>query len=290
MNYPSTITRMSIIKKIPENAVEKLKNEGFFLIQLAEEACGIVASTFEAAYPFFHATVDEKNSNTLPEDLGYRPMGIEYSQSPEHPDPIESFTVDMRTPHASANMPSASARQLYKWMQATIDILEPVAEILTIQLADTLSGHTYRKKLRGAFRRWSCLQLNYSRPMNIPEAFIHEPHEDGHLITISCANGPGLEAQTASGEFIPITTAYDEMLVMPGEIAWLLSGGQVRPLYHRVRRKSDCRERMAILFFGDIDPRLCEPWINSKVNKGVDIGARILTNATRFGLNGFPLD
>jgi isopenicillin N synthase-like dioxygenase len=175
-------------------------------------------------------------------------------------------------------------------MQATIDILEPIAEILTIQLADTLSGHASYEKLRGAFRRWSCLQLNYSRPANTPAAFIHEPHEDGHLITISCADGPGLEVQTANGEFIPITTAYDEMVIMPGEIAWLLSGGQVRALYHRVRREPDCRERLAILFFVDIDPRLAKPWVNNKVNERVDIGARVLTNATRFGLNGFPLD
>ncbi len=87
-----------------------------------------------------------------------------------------------------------------------------------------------------------------------------------------------------------ITTAPNEVLVMPGEIVWLLSGGQIRPLHHRVRREPSCSERLALLFFGDINPRLCRPWVRADVNEGVDIGARVLTNAARFGLDGFPLE
>jgi isopenicillin N synthase-like dioxygenase len=281
---------MAMVKIVPEDAVERLKNEGFLLIQLTEQARMALASTFEAAYPFFRATLDEKSSNTLSEDLGYRPKGIEYSQSPERPDPIESFTADVRTRAVINDLPSARARLLYKRMQATINVLEPIAEALTMLLADALSVGEIGEKLHGAFRRWSCLQVNYSQPANTPEAFINELHEDGHLITLSCSDGPGLEVQTRRGDFARITTADDEILVMPGEIVWLLSGGQIRPLYHQVRRESSCRERLAILFFGDIDPKFCEPWVKNKVNKGVDIGARVLTNAARFGLNGFPLE
>ena len=77
---------------------------------------------------------------------------------------------------------------------------------------------------------------------------------------------------------------------MPGEILWLLSGGQIRPLYHRVRREPGCSERLALLLFGDINPRLCWPWVHTDINEGVDIGARVLTNSNRFGLGGFPLE
>jgi hypothetical protein len=44
---------------------------------------------------------------------------------------------------------------------------------------------------------------------------------------------------------------------------------------------------MALLFFADIDPALCKPWIENETNLGVDIGARVLTNALRFGLKPY---
>lgn len=281
---------MRLAKVIPEDAVERLKNDGFLLITLTKQACKNVAATFEAAYPFFRAPPDEKNKNILPEELGYRPTGIEYSQSPDRPDPIESFTVDGRTDAVPPDCKSASARELYKQMLSTFDVFERIAEALTIRLADTLGGKSAGSALRGALRRWSCLQLNYSRPADADAPFINESHEDGHLLTVSCANEPGLEIQTAGGDFVPMTTTPDEVIIMPGEIVWLLSGGQIRPLYHRVRRESGCSERLALLFFGDISPRLCRPWVHSDVNEGIDIGGRVLTNAARFGLGGFPLD
>jgi isopenicillin N synthase-like dioxygenase len=281
---------MRLTERIPEDAVERLKNDGFLLIPLTKPACKNVAATFGAAYRFFSAPQDEKNKNILPWELGYRPTGIEYSQSPDRPDPIESFTVDGRADGTPADCKTATARELYKRMLSTFDIFEPIADTLTARLASVLSGKSAGRALRGALRRWSCLQLNYSRPANADAPFINESHEDGHLLTISCANAPGLEIQTAGGDFMPMTTAPDEVLVMPGEIVWLLSGGQIRPLYHRVRREPGCSERLALLFFCDINPRLCRPWVHADINEGVDIGARVLTNAARFGLGGFLLE
>lgn len=281
---------MRVAKTIPEDAVERLKNDGFLLIPLTKQACKNVAATFDAAYTFFRAPPEEKNKNVLLEELGYRPTGIEYSQSPDRPDPIESFTVDGRADAAPADCKTAAARELYERMLSTFDVFERVAEAITVRLANALGGKSAGTSLRSALRRWSCLQLNYSRPADAAAPFINEAHEDGHLFTVSCANGPGLEVQTAEGDFTPITTAPGEVLVMPGEIVWLLSGGQIRPLYHRVRREPGCGERLALLYFGDIPPRLCRPWVHSRVNEGVDIGGRVLTNATRFGLGGFPLE
>jgi isopenicillin N synthase-like dioxygenase len=281
---------MRMARMIPEDAVERLKSDGFLLIPLSQRAFKKVAATFDAAYPFFRAPLQEKNINGLPEELGYRPTGIEYSQSPERPDPIESFTVDGRTDVTPVDCTTVSARELYARMLATFVIFERIAQTLTVRLADTLSGNSAGRALGGALRRWSCLQLNYSRPADADAAFINEAHEDGHLLTVSCANGPGLEVQTAAGEFTPLTVPPDKVLVMPGEILWLLSGGQIRPLYHRVRREPGCSERLALLFFGDINPRLCRPWVHTDINEGVDIGARVLTNSNRFGLGGFPLE
>jgi hypothetical protein len=80
------------------------------------------------------------------------------------------------------------------------------------------------------------------------------------------------------------------MLIMPGEIAWLLSAGEIQPLWHRVVPNHRIAERIAILFFADIDPQLCQPWVRGDVNTGVNIGERVLNNGERFGLAKYTLD
>jgi isopenicillin N synthase-like dioxygenase len=278
MNYQSAIT---------EDSVEQFFLEGRVLLSLPDEAHQPLAKTFKSAYSFFQSPLEEKNSNRLPQDIGYRPMGMEYSQSSERPDPVESFTADFRTCEAVKTLPSARARQMYKHMLSTISILEHLAESLVVQLAERSVGRAHGYRLLGAFRRWSCLQVNFARPAVTGAPFLHELHEDGHLLTILSANRPGLEVRVGDGSFLPISTAPDQVLVMPGEILWLLSGGRIRPLYHRVRCDSTCPDRMALLFFADIDPALCKPWIENETNLGVDIGARVLTNALRFGLEPY---
>jgi len=138
--------------------------------------------------------------------------------------------------------------------------------------------------------QWSCLQMNYARPSEVLAEFINEPHEDGHLITIGYATGPGLEIQTAQHGLQPLVPGQGQFVVMPGEIAYLLSGGLILPLYHCVKCDRTLPERMSLQFFADIDPRLCIPWCRNEVNANVDIGARVLTNARRFGLQALEMD
>ena len=277
MNYQSAISA---------DSVETLSSQGWLLLSLSHQSQEVIGKTYSVAAAFFRSSLDEKNSSRLPEDIGYRPEGIEYSQSPGHPDPIESFTADLRTCDAILSLPSVGARNLYEQMQATIGVLEPLAESLIQQLAKKFSGRDCAH-LVGGSRRWSCLQVNYSRPAETRSSFIHEEHEDGHLLTILSANQPGLEIEVTRNLFEPIHPSSEQVLVMPGEILWLLTGGRIKPLYHRVRPHADHFDRMALLFFVDIDPTLCEPWVRSELNEGVDIGDRVLTNALRFGLDPY---
>lgn len=270
-----------------ERVVENLQNDGFSLIPLAVSQAEAIKTAFEAAGHFFRAPLGEKTPNKICEDCGYRPMGVEYSQSSDRPDAVESFTACSRTSASATTLASASARRLYERMLTVIDVLEPIAEALTIQLAERFSGRSYRTALSGAFRQWSCLQMNYSRPADITRPFINELHEDGHLITIACSTGGGLEVQRKDGFLMPISRTCDEAVIMPGEIAFLLSGGEIEPLYHCVRPEPNLHERMSLLFFGDIDPKLCDPWVLNDRNMNVDIGKHVLTNAARFGVPGF---
>jgi isopenicillin N synthase-like dioxygenase len=273
-----------------DNAVQGLKNSGYFIFRPSNRIGDAINDTFEVAYQFFKLPAAEKILDRLPEDFGYRPTGIEYSQSPDRPDPIESFTASIRTRKMLSELRSTSAQILYWRMLEVISLLEPFCELLVLRLAQLLGGDSLVKKLKGALNQWSCLQINYSRPADITVPYLHELHEDGHLITLASVSGPGLEIKSNQGQFISVNPISDEIIIMPGEIAWLLSGGAIRPLYHQVKPVKSCPRRLSLLFFVDIDPRLCTPWILNEVNKNVDIGSKVLSNAERFGLDGFKLD
>jgi isopenicillin N synthase-like dioxygenase len=275
---------------IPESVVEQLKTDGFVILTVPSGVQETIQTTFQAARDFFSAGLDQKMANRLVDDWGYRPFGIEYSGSPERPDLVESFSASVRNWGASNCLRSDTARNLYRQMLNAISVLEPIAECLTIRLAETLTNSAMRNVLQGAFRNWSCLQINHTYFDMADERMINDLHEDGHLITVACSTGPGLELLTPSGEFLPVTTKFNEVVIMPGEIIWLLSGGYVRPLYHRVRSEAQSHKRLALLFFGDIDPRLCKAWVSNEVNANTDIGARVLTNGKRFGLDAFTSD
>lgn len=283
------ISPVSLAQNIPETVLENFCVEGYLRLELARTTAEAVAEAFDAAFTFFHCPLEDKLLNILPADGGYRPFGIEYSRSPDVPDQIESFTTSYWTHSSVDHLPTASARRLHAKMAIVKDGFESIAEALTIRLEEGIRGHS-SQTLRGGFQRWSRSQLNYSRPESVKTPFINELHEDGVLITVTSVTGPGLEVQTPDGSVIPLVTGPAEVLAMTGEIAYLLSGGVIPATYHQVRPIPACTERLAFVFLGDIDPHRCVPWIGNTINKGVDIGERVRTSATRYGLHGFTPD
>lgn len=265
--------------------VTELERAGIVAVGIGQQMTTVLEQTYELGRAYFRLPLGDKLQDQIGDEFGYRPTGIEYSQSPDRPDPIESFSASKRTASYVTRFHSQEGRRLYRQMLGAIDLFEPIAELVTRKTADTLGGDGDR--LIGAMHRWSVLQLNYSRPADVAVPFIHEAHEDGHVLTLAAASGSGLEIAGADGRFVPLLNDRDSLLIMPGEILWLLSGGCIRPLVHRVIPQPALTERLALLFFADIDPRQCSPWIANNINAGVDIGRRVLTNARRFGLTGF---
>lgn len=278
---------MPLTEIIPSNAAQKLAQENFLILSVSETIQENVRTTFTAAIPFFQEPLDLKSRCCFSQDMGYRPFGGEYSQSSSTPDQLESFSISARVPIPSAELALTSARILYERMSSTFDILEPLAEALTIALADELGQRGAGEKLRGSLRDWSRLQLNYSRPAEVSVPFVNAFHDDLNLLTINFATGPGLEVGITEDEITEITRQPGEAVILPGEIAWLLSGGQIKPLCHRVRADTRIHERLALLFFADPDPEACTPWVVNEINRDVNIGGRVRTNVHRFGLKGF---
>jgi isopenicillin N synthase-like dioxygenase len=274
---------------VVRRAVDRLKEEGFVLVDVSRSNQEQLTSVFDAASHFFHEPIEVKENDRQPKDMGYRPYAGEYSKSPLNPDQVESFSVAGGA-ISPREMHSQNAQVLCGRMLTCYDILELIAEELIIEMANRLTGSSLGISLRGQLHRWSRLQLNYSTPSKVDADFINESHEDGSLLTIAHAREPGLELEVCNEEFLPITNMANNVLVIPGDIGWLLSGGWVQPMFHRVRPVRNCAERMALLFFADINPRLCEPWVRNEINENVNIGDLVLKNPKRFGLEEWDLD
>ena len=268
-----------------DSQLTEFLSHGHLLIKVNDSVWEMISATFAAGYAFFRNRPEDKLPNKLSQDGGYRPYGIEYSKSPDILDEIESFTATDRT--RNEKPPNIEARVLHDHMLRTFDALRSIAEDLTIRLAEHLSKQPHRRNWQGAMRRWSRLQMSYARPTQTISPFITESHEDGVLMTLVCATSPGFEVQTSTNDYIPLTTAPGEVIAMAGEITWLLSGGVVKPVYHRVRPVGPYQERLSLIFLGDVHPRLCIPWITNEVNANVKIGERVLASAARFGLSPF---
>jgi isopenicillin N synthase-like dioxygenase len=264
-----------------------LRTVGYLTVALPARAVATIEQAFASAYAFFRLDAEGKSLCRLKFDCGYRPVGVEYSLSPDSPDAIESFTACFRTALDASDLPQPAA-SLHKDMISAMRELELLIEELVVEAAETIDGTPSRSRLAGSLRLWSRAQINYSRPSHTKASFINDVHEDGHVFTLTCATAPGLEVKTKEGDFINVFATPSNPVIFAGEIAYLLSGGCFDPLYHRVKPSPDHDERLSLQYFCDIDPAVSQPWARSDVNRDIDIGARIRSNPTRFGLLALP--
>jgi len=262
-------------------------DRGYGVLPLSDAARALVEESFATATNFFQMPSAAKSASELPQGCGYRPYGREYSGSKRRFDRIESFTASRRTETTALALENPPARDLHRVMAKTIRALEPDCETLIAGIAQVLDPSTEVRALGAGLKRWSCLQINCA-PATSPRSLIHPPHEDGHLLTLGVADGRGLEVRMSTGDFTAVSIPDDAAIGMPGETARLMTGGRLQPLYHRVRGTG--RVRMAVLFFIDLAPADCTPWVRNAVNEGVDIGAAVLRNPSRFGVGGFALE
>lgn len=268
-------------------AISEFIANGYMLFVAAPETQAAMRRALDAGVAFFRDEPAAKLRNRLPLDTGYRPYGQEYSQNKSHPDEIESFTASRRVPNSDTLLVTQPAKHLNAMLLALFDHFEKLAEQITTSVARELAVE--RPAIDGSFKKWSLLQMNYSRPAFTSAEFINDLHEDGCLLTIMSVVGPGLELKTPTGEFAEVSPSPTRLLVLAGEIISLLTGAKIPPAYHRVRTEASCGERQSLLFFADMDPMLCKPWIRSPYNDGIDIGRRVLQNSQRFGLSEWTL-
>lgn len=266
---------------IGNDAIEQIAQSGFAFLDASVELQRFIEQALQAGDGFFELDAEAKLDSSLPLDSGYRSYGKEYSQSSTHPDEVESFTVSHRLPEAEVQL-SGAAADLHSKMVAVFSLLEDASEEIAQRLHLELYGQPIN--LEKAFHEWSLLQLNFARPTDVDAEFINDVHEDGCLLTLMSLAGDGLELQVGD-QFIPIPSSKTQVLAMAGEILWLLTGGHIKPVYHRVRTIRSCPKRRSLLLFADMNPSFCEPWVVNETNRSINIGKKVRQNSTRFGLS-----
>jgi isopenicillin N synthase-like dioxygenase len=275
----------------PAALATALKHPGYLKLRSAPDVAAAVNKVLDEADAFFSLPLTLKNQNGLG-DLceGYRGLGTEYSDVEERPDLHESFWV-----HA---FNAEKGRALFDHGQPLYQSMLHVAELFDRIIASLLVamqryyGVPNADEPQFATAFGSHLQLNYYVPPEHTRDLLMDCHEDGLLFTIHQSNASGLEIRAADGAFVPVTTAPGELFIMPGDIAMLLSGGDIQPLYHRVRNLPDVRKRMSLMYFANPDAshvRKINPWRETQVNRDVDIMRRVIENPLKFGLPPIPI-
>ncbi len=259
--------------------IDVLITRGHAKIRIGRDIQRQITHTFDIARGFFARPLPEKRSFALPAYVeGYRDIGLEYSMRPDRPDLTESFSLWNRNRGHTESWIAECA--LHAEMRRTIDALTPPIDALFQSMADRWLPGADGPRVKKA----SYLQINYYEPAEHNRDMLQDGHEDGHFITLVTATQPGLEIDTGNG-YVPAEVAPDEMLIMPGSLLTLMTGGKIPPLFHRVKNSFRKEPRYSMMYF--VNPQsdqALEPWIRNETNKGIDIIEEANKLPQKFGL------
>jgi isopenicillin N synthase-like dioxygenase len=262
-------------------ALDQLLQQGFAKLKITGDIRRQIDQTFATSTAFYARPLAEKRSFALGQYVeGYRDIGLEYSQQPDRPDLTESFSLWNRNRRHTdaAGWPERCA--LHAEMRTTIDALAvPVANLFQAMANRWAPGSAGPR-----FFKASYLQVNYYEPAQHTRDMLQDGHEDGHLITVVTATGPGLEIKLGDA-YVPVELEDDEMLIMPGSLLALMTGHEIPPLFHQVRNSYRKEPRLSLMFF--VNPETnqpLEPWVRNETNRHADIIAEANALPLKFGL------
>jgi len=266
--------------RIP-NVASELLNRGYAIVRADGELVKLLDEVFSSAGNFFALSPREKMRYERPDILeGYRRYGAEYSGSLNRRDLNETYSVVLRNMARADIAVWPTTNPLHRALRAAA----PRYAALVDGLLDEIRRRLNPRGDRVSSAELSYFQLNYYRPQFETRTFLQDSHEDGHLLTVVTSRQPGLEADI-DGRFQPISFADDELLVMPGSILTLMTGGRIKPLPHRVRNVRSVAVRASLMFFANAPvtgaPRA---WAAAADGSMPDIGRATAESSKLFGL------
>lgn len=235
----------------------ELLARGYCVADLSKDAAQVMDLVKGEALAFLRQPPDIKvREHFAGEHLGYRPIGGEYAGSPEMWDVNESLNYShMGVCNDRLSSPDGG---FYLEAARLMSILDNIVQSVLAELRSHYSSSGSAPVTISA----SWLQVNYYR-MDIARkahrTILQGRHEDGHLLTLwnSIEEGMEIFADGPDMNPTPVVLNPSQILIMPGDLMEKATGGEIKPLFHEVRRCDNITERLAMMYFVNPDP--CVP-------------------------------
>ncbi len=229
-----------------EALYEGLAYFGFVILKDHPVSKELLARAYAASAAFFALGEEDKLAHMVGADgqRGYTPFGREHAKDASAPDlkefwhvgrefPPDDKLADVYPPNVWPDRPG-DFRQTFLELYAA---LEGAGLLMLDALAPSLGlGPEYFRDMAGEGN--SILRLLHYPP--VPE--VADPasvraaaHEDINLITILvAANGAGLQLLDRNGEWLPVETDPDNLIVDAGDMLARITNGRIPATTHRV--------------------------------------------------------
>jgi len=236
-----------------------LSNHGFFVITDHSIPHSLFDQAYEYSKKFFDLDISKKNSYSFRESAGargYTPFGKETALGETVPDlkefwhhgPVIDSTYDSRiiknVQVKEVDNFNNVFDELFTQMNSLgMKLLESISLTLGLQ-----SSFFHKSTSKGN----SLLRLIHYPPSNNENMFRAREHADINLITLLIgANEPGLEVKDKSGDWIPVSSSYEDIVCNIGDMMQLITDKKLKSTPHRVvKYKSDeIKSRYSIPFF-----------------------------------------
>ena len=234
-------------------------DHGFFVITDHSIPHHLFDKAYEYSKKFFDLEVPIKNSYSFRENAGargYTPFGKETALGETVPDlkefwhhgPIVDSSYDSRI------MKNVLVNEIDDFNNVFDDLFNQMNS-LGIKLLSSISltlglPEDFFKK--STTKGNSLLRLIHYPPSNNENLFRAREHADINLITLLIgANEPGLEVKDKSGEWIPVSSSYEDIVCNIGDMMQLITDKKLKSTPHRVvKYKTDeIKSRYSIPFF-----------------------------------------
>ena len=236
-----------------------LSNHGFFVITDHKISFDLFNRAYEYSEKFFNLDSSTKNLYSFRESAGargYTPFGKETALGETIPDLKEFWH------HGPIIDDSYDKRIMKNVYVSEIDTFNSVFDELFIEMNNLglklLSSISLTLGLSSSFfekstsKGNSLLRLIHYPPSNNENIYRAREHADINLITLLIgANEPGLEVKDKQGNWIPVSSSYEDIVCNIGDMMQLITDKKLKSTPHRVikYKKDETKSRYSIPFF-----------------------------------------
>ena len=255
-----------------------LSNHGFFIITDHKIPHSLFNKAYEYSEKFFNLDTSVKSKYSFRESAGargYTPFGKETALGETVPDlkefwhhgPVIDDSYDERI------MKNIYVNEIDEF-NAVFDELFNEMNSLGAQLLSSISltlGLDANFFNTSTSKGNSLLRLIHYPPSNNENIYRAREHADINLITLLIgANEPGLEVKDKSGNWIPVSSSYDDIVCNIGDMMQLITDKKLKSTPHRViKYKTDeMKSRYSIPFFMHPSPDTILKSVFNEEDKG----------------------